>query len=1832
MKSFLFISLSILTFGLTAQNEPNNWYFGDHTGLTFNSGTGTAVTQSSINILEGSGSISDKNGDLLFYTDGMTVWNKNHQQMPNGYGLAGAPSSGQSGLVLPKPGNTDIYYIFTVDENAGSRGLRYSVVDMSLGNGLGDVTEKNTLLFTPSSEKMAAVHHANGIDIWLVTHKWESDEFVSYLVTETGILTNSPIVSKTGTIHEGHVSRSRGYMKLSPQGDKLALAIETMNRFELYNFDNLTGKVSNPIIFPDNYLTAYGVEFSSDGRYLYGSERWGKKVYQFNVSSGNLSEILASQTIIKNYRTKGLQMAPDGRIYISKESFALDVINYPNESGINCSYESNAINLQRNSGEGLPGFNASWFNNINFTWNDHCPGTETSFNLINPNGVLDVFWFFEYPSTASENTSTDFNPVHIYDIGTYEVRLIANYTDKSDTIIKVIEIGAPGVINLGEDRELCAGENLCANSGFTNLVWSTGNIGCRCIEPKISGTYWVKGTDKQGCKEISDTVFLTINPLPVIEYSVTNVTDLNASDGSIDITVSNGTPPYSFLWSNEETIEDIDSINEGWYIVSVTDENSCKKREGISVGGPFDCEGDTLDWIGLQYSTGGSAQMNCIRSDSYGNIYATGIFSGTINYKGHILTSAGYYDTFIAKYSNDGDLLWIKSYGGTLSEVTWKMEIDTNENIFILGDFVGTIYFEDLELTALERQDIFIVKLNSSGIPQWAKSAGTTNDDYATNIGVDKSGECFITGYYNGTMFFDDQSITSVNEQDDIYLAKYDTSGVLKWLKSYGTTSRELGINLTSDENNNIFLTGWAWGMINFGGVITECDGGYFLKMDQDGNTLYAISLPPFCNDIEVKNGNIYIYGDFSGTETFGDSTLTSSGGNDKFIVKFAGQEFQWVKQIKNTTLRWGSEMCVDASENIYISGSFLTDVIFDEEILTKETHPDNPSNSNEFIAKYDAQGNFVWCDKITTKSAKNTFAYIFGITVNSLGRFFASGSYSYSPEFGNLTTPENERGFFIAEYGSSKFNSDFTVLYPECGANGATIDLSVDGGQIPYAYLWSNDEIAEDISGLTEGTYSVAVTDAHHCVVSDTIHVDTYQALSVSSIIKNVSIAGFNDGEIDITVSGGTAPYSFSWSTGSTMEDLTNLSPGVYTVEIVDFKGSCTITSSFSVSEPDTPIQADFNVIFNCTSGIACIDLTISGGTGPYSVLWSTGETSEDICGLSEGIYSVIIADAEFMIKDSIFVELENAIQTSIKANNTCYGSNTGSAFLEISGGTLPYTILWSTGSLNDTINNLVSGRYHVTVSDAGNCIQTDSVDIMEDHIPTISQAPVGIENFCDLHLYQNTYSTPLIDADLYMWSFEPATAGTISGNDVIANVDWNNDFFGTAEVRVKAENHCGIGQFSPPLYISVGETPDKPTTPIGLSEICNNSLSDYSTQEIYGVQDYDWILLPAYAGSIIENQNNITINWSDSYSGIAKLIVKAINDCGTSDYSDTLFVEVHQSPTSNMEGNASICAGETTNITINLSGTAPWEITYTDGILPVSVTTFDNPFIFSVAETGIYEVTALSDLNCTGIDFGEHVSIFVNDLPTAIIEGDTSICDGNSTNITVYLTGTAPWEITFTDGNTPFTIITHDNPYIFEVYESGNYEIIELNDTNCYGSEISGHAIVNVMPVQTALFNYTTENLEVSFNNLSQNANTFLWNFGDNQTSTDENPVHTYSDAGSYNVILTATNEYCGDSTYMETIIVNNLGIEQNNLLNTVNFYPNPTDGYLYFEINNGTNEILSVEIFDITGNKIYIGIFKYGVSKGIINLSDYAKGLYTIRLIRENKSVYQKLIITD
>jgi len=492
--------------------QANIWYFHQKAGLDFSTSPPTVLTNGAIITptsspgMEGEGvaSICDNSGSLLFYTDGVTVYNKSHAAMTNGTGLLGHPSSAQSAIIIPKPGSTTNYYIVTAPLTNTTNGIRYNEVDMTLNSGNGDVitTKKNILISSAvrMMEAVCAVPHSNGTDYWLLTHTGAgSNAYNIFLVTSGGItLSSSPSIGYTVPSSGSDI----GLMKANSCYNKIALAFHPSDVVDVLDFNNTTGTLANAKTL-SNFTAGdgvYGLEFSTNGQFLYVTGLYNKILYQFDISSGVAATMDASRVII-GYAAAGadrlaaLQLGPDGKIYAANHSWGpyndnagtytyLGVINSPNSAGTSCNWVNNAIaipSVQGPSGvysgvkHGLPTILKSFVSSTATINADNlCVNQNTPFSYTF-SGVKSgsVSWDF-----GDGNTSNLDNPSHSYSAaGTYTVKItITDICSSTITRTKSINvINAKPSVNW-----TCSGNTITLNgtspgTGNTGYMWFGGS-------------------------------------------------------------------------------------------------------------------------------------------------------------------------------------------------------------------------------------------------------------------------------------------------------------------------------------------------------------------------------------------------------------------------------------------------------------------------------------------------------------------------------------------------------------------------------------------------------------------------------------------------------------------------------------------------------------------------------------------------------------------------------------------------------------------------------------------------------------------------------------------------------------------------------------------------------------------------------------------------------------------------------------------------------------------------------------------------------------------------------------------------------------------------------------------------------------------------------------------------------------------------------------------------------------------------------------------------------------------------------------------------------------
>ncbi len=621
----LFSGLLLCISPLQAQKEGAIWYFGYGAGLDFTSHYPKPLTDGKLNTREGVATISDKDGNLLLYTDGTTIWNKLHQVMDNGTGLFGNASSTQSSMVVPKPGSNSVYYVFTVDEvgdvqNPG-HGLHYSVVDMSRSGRLGLVVDKNkdltangTRLFT---EKITAVLHDNKEDYWIIAHGWGADNnrFFVYKLTKMGVsFSSSQLV---GIKHENitpndMVNRGAvGYLKASPKGDFLAVAIESLKLFEVFRFDNISGDITFLANLPagdegqinEPLHAAYGVEFSPTSNYLYGSTREGGMLYRWDLSETTQTNIRSSLEVIykspPNVLCGALQLAFNGKIYItfSNKQF-LGVVNSPTQNKCNFQYQGASLidNIIGKGGRGyygLPTFLPDFFKAAEFYYENSCVNDTTLFYLSTLFGLGSppVWTIMDEDGnnigTAKTNTSTMEGIFVFENPGNYNVRLDMEQNGGPLSQTQMIVIHPLPELNFPDTTSLCAGSSLELDAGDGAFYHWSDNVNLleRFRTINREGVYSVSVTHNNGCTNV-DTTRVVSKPLPHIQSIEIGQAACGFDNGSIRIITLEDPSTLIFTWLDypDSTGNSLSQMAGGVYEVDIISrETGCLLNKKITI-------------------------------------------------------------------------------------------------------------------------------------------------------------------------------------------------------------------------------------------------------------------------------------------------------------------------------------------------------------------------------------------------------------------------------------------------------------------------------------------------------------------------------------------------------------------------------------------------------------------------------------------------------------------------------------------------------------------------------------------------------------------------------------------------------------------------------------------------------------------------------------------------------------------------------------------------------------------------------------------------------------------------------------------------------------------------------------------------------------------------------------------------------------------------------------------------------------------------------------------------------------------------------------------------
>ncbi len=560
-----------------AQKSQYNWYFGRYAAISFESGTGLPIYDNPQNIYGKSVSISDQvTGKLLFYSDGSSIWNGNHNLLVNGSISTASPNGDL--IIVPFPKSTSKYYLFFI---SSSSSLQYVVVDMSLQNGNGEVISSSPQTLSNNKlNQITAIKHQYTDAYWIVTHEIGNNTFHANLVDMNGVSTqavNSDI---------GITTNSYGDMVASNQGHKIAVThyLGNNNNVEVFDFDRTCGVLSNARVLNKESLWdyAFGIAFSPDDSKLYITFSYElSQLVQYYGNNYENSYFIASSP--SNFNI--MRLGPDGKIYIATHDNGIpgkriDAILKPNEIAGSCFYQKTHITLDEGAGKNrssqfeLPAFAAgkssqSPIKDSIFSVSNTCEGDTTAFHFNTSNPFDSLRWIFHDAPTSN---STLINPTYQFNkAGTFRITLHIYRCGNNFELIDSVTIKEKPVLNFPSDTTICLGSTIKLNGPICEKYnWSSGEITSSIIVAK-TGNIWL--TASNGNCTNSDTIL--IKNYPEIITLLGDEFYLCEDDQElVKLNAGEGFSAYKWTPTNDTTSWIIVK-NIGDYFVKVTDNYGC---------------------------------------------------------------------------------------------------------------------------------------------------------------------------------------------------------------------------------------------------------------------------------------------------------------------------------------------------------------------------------------------------------------------------------------------------------------------------------------------------------------------------------------------------------------------------------------------------------------------------------------------------------------------------------------------------------------------------------------------------------------------------------------------------------------------------------------------------------------------------------------------------------------------------------------------------------------------------------------------------------------------------------------------------------------------------------------------------------------------------------------------------------------------------------------------------------------------------------------------------------------------------------------------------------
>jgi gliding motility-associated-like protein len=956
-------------------------------------------------------------------------------------------------------------------------------------------------------------------------------------------------------------------------------------------------------------------------------------------------------------------------------------------------------------------------------------------------------------------------------------------TTSSVTITEPAVLAASSVVNSnvscngGSDGSVTASA-IGGTSPYT-YSWNTGETAA--TETGLgAGTYTVTISDANSCTSTSSVTITEPTALVASSVVNSNVTCNSESDGSATASAIGGTSPYNYTWSNSATTVSITGVTAGTYTVTVSDANSCTSASSVTITQPTalsvssvvntneNCFGDS-DGSATATATGGTAPYTYLWSTADTSVGISGVPAGTYTIT---VTDANACVAIDSVTILQTPLNY--SCSSPIALTNWKQEGQTSNGSW-----------------SLSNSDFTVRQGTNSNPTFFVSDSNFFNTAVEGEFGVMTTGDDDMIGFVLG---YNSPNAQTSNSQYDFILFdwKQTTQGLApegaRLLKVKGNSSNissvfwEASDAIVTTLATNSSIGGWADNTYyQFRAVYTASN----IKIYINNALLFDVngSFDPGRFGFYNYSQSDAVYRNFSVPfeAVINKTDVTCFGANDGVATVNSSSGFY-------RSIRWSTGDTTASVSNLS-PGNYSVTVTNSgccaDSIGFTITEPVVLSSSTAVDANVSCNGlsdggatasttggtapyTYIWSNSDTTASISGVAAGTYTVTVSDANACTSTSSVT-------ITEP-------AVLAASSVVNSNVSC---NGGSNGS-VTASAIGGTSPYTYSWNTGETAATETGLGAGTYTVTISDANSCTSTSSITITEPTALVASSVVNsNVSCNGLSDGGATASATGGTAPYTYSWSNSATTASITGVTAGTYTVTVSD-ANSCTSASSVTITQPAALAASSVvNSNISC-NGLSDGSATASaiGGTSPYNYTWSNSSTTASITGLTAGTYTVTVSDANSCTSTSSVTITEPAVlaaSTVVNSNISCSGLSDGSATASAIGGTSPYNYAWSNSATTASITGAAAGTYTVTVSDANACTSTSSVIITQ---PTTLVASAStIQNVTVFGLNDGSATVNVTGGTAsytYSWS-NGGNSATI-----------NNLFSGTYSVTVTDQNGC--------------------------------------------------------------------------------------------------------------------------------------------------------------------------------------------------------------------------------------------------------------------------------------------------------------------------------------------------------------------------------------------------------------------------------------------------------